>query len=210
MKLEDCLNKLRDETNSSDISKLPSLILPTSELESLQIPTVQTHPAIGSDVTRCLHRNRPSFNAYRNSEPNTATTQDLSEDEQINYYDDEDIEDDDHVQDCTIDSKTNDSVSKNSNSLNLKPNSSDADDESEGRQLTEENQNNSDEDEDEEEEDEEEDSDEPDLDDEDAEDAEEEGEEEEAFHYTDGLGKAVTSVIESGIKTVSHVCIHII
>lgn len=206
MKLEDCLNKLRDETNSSDISKLPSLILPTSELESLQIPTVQTHPAIGSDVTRCLHRNRPSFNAYRNSEPNTATTQDLSEDEQINYYDDEDIDDEDeldndHVQDCTIDSKTNDSVSKNSNSLNLKPNSSDADDESEGRQLTEENQNNSDEDEDEEDEDDEEDSDEPDLDN-------EEAEEEEAFNYTDGLGKAVTSVIESGIKTVSS-CLYI-
>ena len=40
MKLEDCLSRLRDEANSADVSQLPSLILPTSELESLQIPTV--------------------------------------------------------------------------------------------------------------------------------------------------------------------------
>lgn len=87
MKLEESLNKLRVES-SADASKLPSLILPTSECDSFQNNSTQIHPAIGSDVTR-LNRSRQSVVAYnRHSEPLTSTTQDLSEDEQINYYDD--------------------------------------------------------------------------------------------------------------------------
>jgi len=50
-------------------------------------------PAIGDEVR---NRNRHSFVSYnRSSEPNTATTIDLSEDEQINYYDDDEEEEDD-------------------------------------------------------------------------------------------------------------------
>ncbi len=82
-KLEESLKKLRDSTEMGSANKLPSLILPTNGLEMHE----SIIPSIGSEVR---NRNRHSFVSYnRSSEPNTATTIDLSEDEQINYYDDE-------------------------------------------------------------------------------------------------------------------------
>jgi len=84
-KLEESLKKLHDEAADSANTKLPSLILPTNGLEVSQHESLV--PAIGEEVR---NRNRHSFVSYnRSSEPNTATTIDLSEDEQINYYDDE-------------------------------------------------------------------------------------------------------------------------
>ncbi len=90
-KLEESLKKLHDEAADSANTKLPSLILPTNGLEVSQHESLV--PAIGEEVR---NRNRHSFVSYnRSSEPNTATTIDLSEDEQINYYDDEEEEEDD-------------------------------------------------------------------------------------------------------------------
>ena len=102
MKLEESLNKLRLES-SADASKLPSLILPTSECDSFQNNSTESHPVIGSNITR-MSRNRQAVVTYnRHSEPLTSTTQDLSEDEQINYYDDEGV-DEDEIEDLNRDS----------------------------------------------------------------------------------------------------------
>lgn len=129
LKLEDSLNKLRDENSSENANnKLPSLILPNTELDSLQSDTAM--PAIGSDITRTNRTNRHSFVSYRNSEPNTATTIDLSEDEQINYYDDEEIDEDEN-------SKNNDSEFMAKDFL-MKAAASDVDEDSEKKHLSDE------------------------------------------------------------------------
>ena len=101
LKLEECLCKMREQNlKDMEINKLPSLILPTAINTSHDSNVANasnnkantTTPAIGSSLTR-MNRNRQSITSYQNSNgdmlSNAATTVDLSEDEQINYYEDE-------------------------------------------------------------------------------------------------------------------------